>query len=194
MNIATTIIPKSDQQNADDLIGGPITVKITAVVKGSAEQPVWISFEGDNGRPYKPSKSMRRVLVTVWGTNAADYIGRRITLYRDPTVKFGPDAVGGIKISHASNIPNAVSILLTESRGRRKPYRLDPLPESEAPVPENLPPHWPEWTTEERGDYMATQGVERLKSWWATVPVKEQKSLESRLRNDWKPTAELLNK
>lgn len=195
MNLAPTIIPKSDQQNADDLIGGPITVKITAVVKGSTEQPVWISFEGDGGRPYKPSKSMRRLLVTIWGTNAADYIGRRITLFRDPTVKFGGDAVGGIKISHASNIACVVSVLLTESRGRRKPYRVEALePEGAPTAPDlgTLPEHWEKWTTEERGDYLATQSLTKLQAWWATLSTKEKKALEPRLRNDWKPAAEQL--
>lgn len=68
MNLADTIIPKSDQLNADDLITGSLTVKVTAV-KGSSEpqQPVSIHYEGDNGKPYKPCKSMRRVLVSAWG-------------------------------------------------------------------------------------------------------------------------------
>lgn len=193
MNLAPTIVPKSDQTNSDDLIAGPRTITITAVVKGSKEQPVWISYEGDENRPYKPSKSMRRLLVTIWGLNAADYIGRRITLYRDPTVKFGGDPVGGIKISHASNIACAIDILLTESRGRRKPYRLEAMtPEDPQPAPDlgTLPPAWDQWTTEERGDYMSTQGLPKLQAWWATITKQEKKSLESRLRNDWKPAAE----
>lgn len=42
------IIPKSDQLNADDLIGREMTIKITGVtVKGGQEQPVSIHFEGD---------------------------------------------------------------------------------------------------------------------------------------------------
>ena len=63
MDLSQTIIPKSDQLNADDLIAGPRTIRITAVSTGNAEQPVVINYEGDNGRPYKPSKSMRRILV-----------------------------------------------------------------------------------------------------------------------------------
>jgi hypothetical protein len=69
MNLNATIIPKSDQLNADDLISGPRTIKITAVESGSAEQPVSIQYHGGTGRPYKPSKSMRRVLVAMWGTD-----------------------------------------------------------------------------------------------------------------------------
>lgn len=123
MNLANTIIPKSDQLNADDLISGNITVKVTAV-KGSNEpqQPVSIHYEGDNGKPYKPCKSMRRVLVSAWGPNGADYVGRSMTLYRDDTVMFGGIAVGGIRISHLSDIERDMTLALTVSRASRKPY------------------------------------------------------------------------
>ncbi len=48
MNDMTQVIqPKSDQINADDLIAGPITVKITDVkIQGGTEQPVSIHIEG----------------------------------------------------------------------------------------------------------------------------------------------------
>ena len=99
MNLARTITPKSDQLNADDFITGPITIKVTAI-KGSSDpqQPVSIYYEGDNGKPYKPCKSMRRVLVSAWGANGLEYVGRSITLYRDDSVLFGGIAVGGIRI------------------------------------------------------------------------------------------------
>ena len=65
MDISRTIEPKSDQINADDLIGGPRTVTITDITKGTPEQPVnVVTAEYGPGRPYKPSKSMRRELAT----------------------------------------------------------------------------------------------------------------------------------
>lgn len=104
-DLSQTITPKSDQLNADDLIAGPRTIKVTkATVNQGAEQPASIFFEGDNGKPYKPGLSMRRVLVRAWGVNASAYVGRRMTLYRDDNVKFGGVAVGGIRISHMSDI------------------------------------------------------------------------------------------
>ena len=42
MDISQAAQPKSDQLNADDLIGGPQLVTITEVRKGSSEQPVEI--------------------------------------------------------------------------------------------------------------------------------------------------------
>lgn len=127
-DLSATIAPKSDQLNADDMIAGPMTIRITKVTEGaSKEQPIKIFFENDDGKPYLPCKSMRRLLVQIWGKNGADYVGREMTLYRDPTVKFGGEAVGGIRISHMSNIDKPVTLALTVTRASRKPYTVEPL-------------------------------------------------------------------
>ncbi len=127
MDIMSTTEPKSDQQNYDDVANSPRTVTITKVVAGSAEQPVEIHLAEFPGRPYKPSKSMRRVLVAAWGPEASAYVGRRITLYGDPSVKFGGIALGGIKISHLSDIKETHTMMLTETRGKRNPHTINPL-------------------------------------------------------------------
>jgi hypothetical protein len=130
MNLSTTITPKSDQLNADDLLSGPRTIRITDVQAGaSPEQPVNIHFDGDNGRPYKPGKSMRRVLVSMWGADSKAYIDKRITLYNDPTITFGPEKTGGIRISHASGIDAPLEIALTVKKGKRRPHTVQPLPD-----------------------------------------------------------------
>src|ERR1700722_13127814 len=101
IDMRPTVIPKSDQLNADSLIGGPKTIKVTKVsLVAEADQPIAIGFEGDDGKPYKPGKSMRRVLVNIWGPDGNAYIGRSMTIYRDVKVMFGGVATGGIRISH----------------------------------------------------------------------------------------------
>jgi hypothetical protein len=62
----------------------------------SADQPVSIHYEGGEGRPFKPCKTVRRIMVGVWGKDASKYVGRSMTLYRDPSVAFGGMQVGGI--------------------------------------------------------------------------------------------------
>lgn len=122
------IIPKSDQLNADDLIGGTMTIKITGVdVKGGQEQPVSIHFEGDSGKPYKACKSMCRVMVSAWGADSKNYVGRSMTLYRDASVKWGGMAVGGIRISHMSDIDGDMTMALTVTRANKKAYTVKPL-------------------------------------------------------------------
>lgn len=128
MNLSESITPRSDQINADDLMAGPRTVTITDVRQGSAEQPVnVVTEEFGPGRPYKPSKSMRRVLVSAWGTDGTNYVGRQMTLFRNPTIRFGKDEVGGIQISQMSDIPEPLKIALTVSRGKRAPFVVEPL-------------------------------------------------------------------
>lgn len=129
MDISDSIAPKSDQLNAEDLLAGPLTFTIDRVTKGSAEQPYNFHLVELPGRAYRPSKSMRRVIVAAWGKQTEPYAGRRLTVYRDPDVKFGGQPVGGIKISHLSHIDKAMTIWLTETRGVRKPHEVRPLAE-----------------------------------------------------------------
>lgn len=124
-DLSVTIDPKSDQLNSDDLIAGPRTITVTRVTGTSdREQPIAVYFQGDNGKPYKPGKSMRRVLVQLWGKNGDAYVGRSMTLFRDQHVKFGGIEVGGIRISHMSHIEADAQLALTVTRGKRDPYTV----------------------------------------------------------------------
>lgn len=127
MDIAETTAPKSDQQNYDDYANGPKTVTVAEVRILDEEQPVHIHLVEFPGRPYKPSKSMRRVLVAAWGEKSSTYAGRKMTLYGDPAVKFGGSSVGGIKISHLSHIDGPKTVYLTVTRGKRAPHVVKPL-------------------------------------------------------------------
>lgn len=132
MDISETIVPKSDQINAEDLLSGPRTFTVEKVTKGSAEQPVDIHLVEFPGRPFRPSKTVRRILVNAWGPEASAYVGRRMTLYRDPAVKFGGMDVGGIRVSHLSHIDKALTVALAVTRGKRAPYTVQPLADSGA--------------------------------------------------------------
>jgi len=124
-NLADTVKPKSDQLNADDLLTGPINVTVINVKRGSNDQPVVIEIAGM--MPYKPCKSMRRVLISAWGQNGADWIGKSMTLFNDPSVKFGGVALGGIRISHVSHIKNAMAMMLTTTRSKRAQCVIQPM-------------------------------------------------------------------
>ncbi len=184
MNLAPTIIPRSDQKNADDLLAGPQTIKITAVESGSKEQPVLIHYEGENGRPYKPGLSMRRVLVSMWGKDGAAYVGRRLVLYCDPEITFGPMKCGGIRISHASDIAEAFEIALTVTRGKKKMFRVEPLQDAPQATQFDLQ------ALQDVGETKAREGLESLRNWWGTLPKEAQRALKSKLDGDWKRLAE----
>lgn len=127
MDITSTVEPRSDQLNFDDVQTVPMTITVTAVKAGPPDQPVELHNAEHEGRPYKPGKSMRRVLIAAWGTDATRYVGRKITLYGDPSIRFGKDAVGGIRISHLSHLDKPLTVALTVTRGKRAPFTVQPL-------------------------------------------------------------------
>lgn len=133
-DLSKTIVPKSDQLNADDLIVGTKTVTITSVTVGEGEQCVSIGFSGDDGKPWKPCKSMRRLLIFAWGADGDNYIGRKVTLHNDPSVKWAGAEVGGIRITHMSDINGTLRMMMTVSRGKRIPYVVEQI----ITVPENV--------------------------------------------------------
>ena len=127
MDISEMLAPKSDQLDYEDLIQGPRTFTIKGVSKGpSTEQPFNVALV-EFDRPWRPAKSMRRVLAAAWGTDAAAYVGRKITLFGDATVKFGGQEVGGIRVSHLSHITGPLTVPLMVTRGKRAPFTVRPL-------------------------------------------------------------------
>jgi hypothetical protein len=141
MDMTPTLEAKSNQLTSDDLIAGPKTITVTKVTAGSAEQPVAVYYDGDQGKPWYPCKSMRRVLVAAWGADAKGYIGRSMTLFRDPEVSYGGIKVGGIRISHLSDLDSPLSIALTVTRQKRSPYKVQPLAKAKpAPAPAQADP------------------------------------------------------
>lgn len=144
MDLTESIAPRSDQLNADDLISGPVTVTIQDVVKGNAEQPVDVRLVEFPGRAYRPSKSMRRVMVMAWGADSSAYKGRRLKLHRNPEITFGRDKVGGIEISALSGLDKPLTVALTATRGKRKNFTVQPLPD--APTQDTQPSR--DWNAE----------------------------------------------
>ncbi len=133
---------KSDQLNADDLIGSPRTITVRKVTGNDGDQPVSIYFDGDNNKPFKPCKTIRRVLLAVWGRNAADYIGRSMTIYRDDSVTFGGLATGGIRISHMSHIAKETTVVVMKTKGKKAGVQIKPLAVQTAATPDNAMADW----------------------------------------------------
>lgn len=167
VDMIKSIEARSSQLNSDDLQAAPRTIKITKVSAGSAEQPIAINYEGDDNKPFYPCKSMRRVLVAVWGADGASYVGRSLTLYRDPDVKFGGIAVGGIRISHMSHLDKPMLMALTATRGSKKPYSVKPLVVAQ-------PPQIDVQVLKDKLKAGAELGAEGLKQAWLALSATEQ--------------------
>lgn len=139
-DISGTLVAKSDQLNADDIVAAPITVTITAARPGSDDQPVVLHITGGH-KPYKPCKTTRRILATAWGTNAAQWVGRSMTLYNEPTVKWAGKEVGGIRISALSHIDRPLTLSLAESKKSKQAHRIAVLksaPQQQRPTGPSL--------------------------------------------------------
>jgi hypothetical protein len=138
-NLSRTIQVKVDQLAADDLLSGERTISVQSVREGSSDQPVCIHFEGDNGKPYKPCKSMRKVLIFAWGDDAYSWIGKSMTLYNKRDVKWGGIEVGGIRISHMSDIASDIKVSLQATKGKKEPYLIKKLDVKQQPQAQAKP-------------------------------------------------------
>ena len=172
-DMSSVIVPKSDQISADDFIPGPRTFTIEGVsINPGTEQPVNIKLVGEQ-RAWRPCKSMSRCLVAAWGPDANAYIGRSVTLYRDPKVKWGGLEVGGIRISHMSHIERDMVMSLTATKGKRAPHKVSVL---EAPAGKQQQQRQsPEaWTEQYIADVNAADTLDAL----AEVQQKASKTLD----------------
>jgi len=124
VDMSKTIAAKSDQLNSDDLIGSKLTGTIRRVFStGADEQPIGIELDSWP-QPWKPSKGQRRVLVAVWGIDGDAYVGRQVRLVRNPDVRYGGIAVGGIEIEAVSHIEKELVMSVTVSKGKKKPQKI----------------------------------------------------------------------
>jgi hypothetical protein len=128
IDLTDSIAPKSDQLDAQDLLGGPRTFTIERVTANNVEQPFNFHLR-EFPRVWRPGLSMRRVIVKAWGPEADNYIGKRVTLYCDETVRFGNDVTGGTRISHMSGIDKKLSVPLLVKRGKSALFTVQPLPD-----------------------------------------------------------------
>lgn len=132
------LAPSSQQLNAEDLISGPkvFTIKAVKIDADAPQQRITIQLEG-GFRPFKPCKTMGRILLSAWGLES-NWIGRSMRLYRDPSITFGKETPGGIRISHLSHITRPLVEQLTVKKGSRAPIRVEPLDPSDIPATDPL--------------------------------------------------------
>lgn len=125
-DIRGTLEAKSDQLNATDIMGIDLVVRIRAVVVGSSkEQPVAVYFDGDNNRPWKPSKGMRRVLAAGWGWESDNWVGKSVKLHFDASVKYAGKEVGGIRVKAMSDIDQRGMVVVEAiNRQQRVPVNV----------------------------------------------------------------------
>lgn len=188
-DVSKAIQAKSDQLNADDLLGGPITIKIRDVnVDFTSEQPISVFYDGDNGRPWKPCKTAARCLAAVLGANAANWIGLSCTIYNDTTVTWAGAAVGGVRVSHIQGLEKTRHLQLAKTRGKKSVVTIHPLvvtsdtPNEPDKPPVDLTPHLI------AARDAASKGTEDFRAWWKSASGEGQTAAKS-IMDELKKTA-----
>lgn len=177
MTIAKAFEPKSDQQNAENFISGPRTIKIRDVVITGGEQPVSIFFEGDDNKPWKPCKTAGRCLVAVWGDDERKWIGLSCTIYNDPKATWAGVAVGGIRVSHMEGLTSPRSLMLSRAKGKREATVIKPLVLEHTPEqPAELPPIDRDALFQDARDN-AELGADGMRKWWSQQSKESQTAL-----------------
>ena len=166
VNIRKAMAAKSDQLNADDLISGPRTIRVRGVKEGS-DGKIHVSFDGDDNKPWKPSKTALRCLAAVWGDDGEKWVGLHCTIYNDETVKWAGEEVGGIRVSHLEGLSQPRKLMLAYARGKKKEHILQPLSVG-GPAAK-----WKErlFAVAEGGGDVSVEDA------WAKVPAKVKKDL-----------------
>lgn len=182
MSMKKFIEPKSDQMNADDLIGSNRIIKITrVVVTDAAQQACSVFFEGDNGKPWKPCKGSGRVLVHAWGEDPKNYVGKFVELYRDPEAIYAGKKVGGIRVRAMSDIEADFEFTETVSKSVRKPIKILKLT-----PPKQAPQASPEVV--KAGDDAAKQGSEIYVRWRDSLQAETRETIRP-YNSAWSKTA-----
>ena len=194
-NLRDTIVPKSDQLNAEQLIGKPLTITVTEVRRSvDGDQPLAIHYSGDQGRPYKPCKSMRKVLIFAWGDDGREWVGKSMTLYCDPNVKWGGVKVGGVRISHLSHVESDLALSLTATKGKKEPVIIKRLAvqkpkQQQAPAPEDSDLGFDVASVSAALESAAAKGMDTLVSAWKATPKKARDMMGGSCPQDLKDTA-----
>ncbi len=164
-----TAEPRSDQYNADDFVQGPREFTVAGVRAGTAEQKYDILLDGET-RCWRPPLTVLRLLMAAWGDEATTWVGKRVRLYRDPTIRFGKDLTGGIRVSHLSGIDKPLTVSLTATRGKRASHTVEPLPD--------VAPAHAEPTA---ADVAASTDVLALKAMWRASGPERRAQIEARV-------------
>lgn len=120
---------RSDQLNADDLVGGSIVKKIVKVEEGKrdGETVPKIYLEGDY-QPWIPCKTMAVLLVQAWNVSKpSDIVGRYVELFRWGDAVFAGEKVGGIRVCGLSHIDSDQTFMVRINRKKKILWKVRKL-------------------------------------------------------------------
>lgn len=140
MDISEAILAKSDMLTAQDFID-PVTVTITGSGPGKTNAEVRVTTDvfGPD-RPFQIPTTLLRQIGKGWGKDTTVWHGRRMTLHIVPTVKYGGEVRGGVRVSAMSHIDKPIRYTPPAADGLPKGtvVTIQPLPDA-APTVDPTP-------------------------------------------------------
>ena len=115
--------------------------------------------------PFKPCKTVRRILIKGWGDNGHEWVGKSLKLYNDPSVKWAGVAIGGIRVSHMSHITQPFEVTLNASAKHKMKHSIQPL---------QIECH-----KEIIAQYMALGTKEKEAAMWANLSPPQQHAIQN---------------
>lgn len=181
------LAPKSDQLNADDLIAANKIIVISGVnINLGSEQKIIINYQGDNGKPWKPSKGMGRVLTEILGGDPDKWVGETVELFRNKEIRFGKEKCGGIQIAGMSAVRNVTTLLITTAKGKKSSITIQPIAAAGNQLQQRIQAHAPqpeqpnakrEWAIKLKA--AVNYGSLAVDEVWAMVPVEFKAEMDS---------------
>lgn len=155
MDISDTLASNSDQLDAADLTQEGRVFTVTGVNVTNGDQPVNVQL-AEFPRVWRPAKTVRRLLAAGWGTDSSQWVGRRVHLYNDESVKWAGQAVGGIRIKAMSGLDGPLERTLPVTRGKYGKFTVQPLTDVPAQAPQT---DWTARLAAVKGDPDAAQAL-----------------------------------
>jgi hypothetical protein len=95
---------ESDVIRYVDLDGKEYTLRIAAIKRGKvvgtggkSTGKAMISFEGRE-KPLAAGTAVLSQIAALYGNDTKAWVGKAVTIYGDPTIKYGGQAVGGVRV------------------------------------------------------------------------------------------------
>lgn len=114
----------SEYLKGDALPDGGRTWTIAAKSRDNVEDSHRLALTFTDGTKWLTNVTNCKFMEAMFGTkDVAEWVGRRVTLAFDPTIKFGTETVGGIRVIGSPELTVPVSFMFQEN-SRKKPRRV----------------------------------------------------------------------
>lgn len=149
----------SDHITQELVSDGPQTFTVTGVTEVTMDgekQRHAVTLAETAGKTWVPAFTVLKALAQVWSMEKENWVGQKLTLYRDPSVKIGRETVGGIRVSHVTGITEPRTVNVKGALNRTVTYKFSPL-QAEKPREATITQaQWEYLLSKSEGDFGAT--------------------------------------